>query len=149
MRNILAVVQPLDKLNDLYQQASQNSVVSSFSWSGTQHPASPSIVAESRTMRTVLDIAATVSQVDSAVLLLGESGTGKEVVANYIHSASTRSQKSLVVVNCASLPENLLAPAERIFPQPARKYGGPLFHAWRTLNMRRSPPTGAPQDIQA
>ena len=108
VRNILAVVQPLDKLNDLYQQASQNSVVSSFSWSGTQHPASPSIVAESRTMRTVLDIAATVSQVDSAVLLLGESGTGKEVVANYIHSASTRSQKSLVVVNCASLPENLL-----------------------------------------
>ena len=70
VRNILAVVQPLDKLNDLYQQASQNSVVSSFSWSGTQHPASPSIVAESRTMRTVLDIAATVSQVDSAVLLL-------------------------------------------------------------------------------
>lgn len=108
VQNILAVVQPLDRLDGLYRQACQSSVVSSFAWSGCQHPDSPSIVAESRTMRTVLDISATVAQVDSAVLLLGESGTGKEVVAQYIHSVSHRNENALVVINCASLPENLL-----------------------------------------
>lgn len=108
IRNILAVVQPLDRLNDLYQQACQNSVISSFVWTGNQHPNSPAVIAESRVMRTVLDIAATVAQTDSAVLLLGESGTGKEVVAQYIHSVSPRGERPLVVVNCASLPENLL-----------------------------------------
>lgn len=59
-------------------------------------------------MRAALSTAATVAVVDSAVLISGESGTGKEVVAQYIHDASPRSGKPLVVINCASLPENLL-----------------------------------------
>ena len=108
VQNILAVVQPLDKFNDLYQQACQNSVVSSIAYRAEKNPNLPVVIAESRSMRMVLDIAATVAQVDSAVLLLGESGTGKEVVAQYVHSVSPRSQKPLVVINCASLPENLL-----------------------------------------
>ena len=108
IRNILAIVQPLERFDELYQQACQNTTISSFAWTGNQHPDSPAVIAESRSMRTVLDIAATVSQVESAVLLLGESGTGKEVVAQYIHDTSPRSDKPMVVVNCASVPENLL-----------------------------------------
>ena len=44
---------------------------------------------------------------DLPVLLRGESGVGKEVAAAAIHAASTRSEKQLVVLNMAALPETL------------------------------------------
>lgn len=45
---------------------------------------------------------------DTHVLLLGETGSGKEYFSRFIHAASERSGKTLVVVNCSSLPENLV-----------------------------------------
>ena len=42
------------------------------------------------------------------VLIEGESGTGKELVAQAVHSLSTRAQRPFVWVNCASIPENLI-----------------------------------------
>ncbi len=45
---------------------------------------------------------------EMAVLLLGETGTGKEVLAQAIHSVSSRSDKAFVGVNVAAIPENLL-----------------------------------------
>jgi hydrogenase-4 transcriptional activator len=66
------------------------------------------IVGQSRPMLTVLDHIDTISPLDTSVLILGESGTGKERVAKSIHALSGRSGKPLVVVNCASLPANLI-----------------------------------------
>jgi DNA-binding NtrC family response regulator len=66
------------------------------------------IVGQSRPMLTVLDHITTVAPMDTSVLILGESGTGKERVAKSIHTLSGRSGKPLVVVNCASLPANLI-----------------------------------------
>ena len=109
VRNILAVARPLDKLNALYQQAGRSVPVSAFSGlNASQSPSGAAIIAESQVMRAALNTAAMVATVDSAVLILGESGTGKEVVARYIHSASPRGKNNMVVINCASLPENLL-----------------------------------------
>jgi transcriptional regulator with PAS, ATPase and Fis domain len=45
---------------------------------------------------------------DKAILIEGESGTGKELVARALHMSSLRADKSMVVINCAALPENLL-----------------------------------------
>jgi len=42
------------------------------------------------------------------ILLLGPSGTGKGLVARLLHQTSARADGPFVVVNCASLPENLL-----------------------------------------
>jgi DNA-binding NtrC family response regulator len=67
------------------------------------------IVAESPAMRIVLRDAYRVARSDANVLLTGESGTGKEVVALFIHRNSLRHDKSMVTVNCASLPATLLA----------------------------------------
>ena len=44
----------------------------------------------------------------ATVLLLGESGTGKEMMARALHEQSNRSDKPMVVVNCAALPESIL-----------------------------------------
>ncbi len=43
-----------------------------------------------------------------STLLLGESGTGKEVLVKALHRLSDRSDKRLVAINCAAIPENLL-----------------------------------------
>ncbi len=42
------------------------------------------------------------------VLILGETGTGKDLVAKTIHYQGPRQAHTLVEVNCANIPENLL-----------------------------------------
>src|ERR1044071_2621166 len=46
---------------------------------------------------------------DAKVLLTGESGVGKEVVAQLIHHRSSRNHGPLVPINCAGVPDTLLA----------------------------------------
>lgn len=65
-------------------------------------------VYHSEKMKQVIELAAQVAQTDSTVLLLGESGTGKSLLAKAIHFNSLRKNGPFVVVNCPSIPENLL-----------------------------------------
>jgi DNA-binding NtrC family response regulator len=53
-------------------------------------------------------LVARVAGTDSTVLIRGESGVGKELVARAVHRLSGRSKEPFVVVDCASLHENLL-----------------------------------------
>lgn len=48
------------------------------------------------------------SQSSANVLITGETGTGKEVFARTLHQNSLFSKKRFIVVDCASLPENLV-----------------------------------------
>jgi DNA-binding NtrC family response regulator len=82
------------------------------------------IVGQSRPMLTVLDHIATISPLDTSVLILGESGTGKEKVAKSIHALSGRANKPLIVVNCASLPANLIE--SELFGHEKGAYTGAL-----------------------
>src|SRR6266481_1914486 len=49
-----------------------------------------------------------VAAADSTVLIQGETGTGKELIAHTIHNASPRSGHSLIKLNCAAIPFDLL-----------------------------------------
>jgi len=49
-----------------------------------------------------------IAHTDTNVLVLGETGTGKELVARAIHGLSKRKDRSLVKMNCAALPSNLI-----------------------------------------
>jgi DNA-binding NtrC family response regulator len=46
---------------------------------------------------------------DAKVLITGESGVGKEVVAQSIHRLSRRHHAPMVTINCAGIPDTLLA----------------------------------------
>lgn len=67
------------------------------------------IVGNSPALREVLELVSKVASWDSTVLLLGETGTGKELVAQAIHRHSDRSHRSMIKVNCAALPSELVA----------------------------------------
>ena len=45
---------------------------------------------------------------EAPVLITGDTGTGKELFARALHKNSNRSTAPFVVVDCASLPENLV-----------------------------------------
>jgi NtrC-family two-component system response regulator AlgB len=66
------------------------------------------ILTQNARMQKVLDTAKKVAVTDSTVLITGESGTGKTLLAKVIHDGSARQSGPFVVVNCATLSENLL-----------------------------------------
>ena len=65
-------------------------------------------IGRSPQIQEMLTLLARVAETESTVLIRGESGVGKELVARAVHRQSKRSRQPFVVVDCASLHENLL-----------------------------------------
>ncbi|MFO7752446.1 MAG: sigma-54 dependent transcriptional regulator [Desulfobacteraceae bacterium] len=66
------------------------------------------IVGQSPSLASCLATAGQCAKSDVNVLISGSTGTGKELFANVIHENSLRSRNRFVVVDCASLPEQLV-----------------------------------------
>ena len=66
------------------------------------------IIGQSDALNYVLYKVEQIARSDTIVLVLGETGTGKELVARAIHGLSSRKERALVKVNCATLPSNLI-----------------------------------------
>ena len=66
------------------------------------------MIASSRAMQEVIQVADRVAGYDTTVIVAGESGTGKELMTRAIHSRSPRSEGPFIPVNCGGIPENLL-----------------------------------------
>jgi formate hydrogenlyase transcriptional activator len=67
------------------------------------------IVGSCKPMRQVLKQVEKVAPSDSTVLILGETGTGKELIARALHKRSKRATRAFVRVNCAAIPQSLIA----------------------------------------
>jgi two-component system, NtrC family, response regulator AtoC len=66
------------------------------------------MVAKSKAMQAVFQLANRAAQYKTTVLILGDSGTGKELIARGIHYGGTRAGGPLIPVNCGGIPESLL-----------------------------------------
>jgi len=66
------------------------------------------IISADQKMQNVFKMVSKVLNNDITVLIHGESGTGKELIAQAIHFNGNRKNDPFVVVNCASIPRELL-----------------------------------------
>ena len=71
-------------------------------------PQEGNLVAESEEMGRVMELARKVANIEATCLLTGESGTGKTMLAQYIHSISSRKEGPLICLNCANIPTELV-----------------------------------------
>jgi len=66
------------------------------------------IISRNKDLTNILRKVEQVASTTASVLILGETGTGKELIARAIHNISGRRDRTLVKVNCAALPANLI-----------------------------------------
>ncbi len=67
------------------------------------------IIAESQSMRDVLNFVRRVAASEATTILLeGENGTGKDLVAKTLHYQSLRQAEPFIAINCAAIPDTLL-----------------------------------------
>jgi len=73
-----------------------------------ESPGQGGFVAQSALMIELLDQADRVAISDSSILIMGETGVGKEILARRIRQKSARSEGPFVVIDCTSIPKDLI-----------------------------------------
>ena len=72
-------------------------------------PQKRAVIAESPSMREVMNFVRRVSASEATTILLeGENGTGKDLVAKTLHYESARQAEPFIAINCAAIPDTLL-----------------------------------------
>ncbi|WP_321473958.1 sigma-54 dependent transcriptional regulator [uncultured Paludibaculum sp.] len=85
-----------------------------------------SIIGQSETLLTVLDMASRAAQTNSTILIRAETGTGKELLARAIHQNSPRNQRAFVTINCGAIPRDLLE--SELFGHVKGSFTGAIAH---------------------
>ena len=66
------------------------------------------LIGSSSSFLDAVERASAAAALNRPVLVIGERGTGKELIADRLHRLSPRWSQTLVSLNCAALPENLI-----------------------------------------
>ncbi len=72
------------------------------------HQKHSEIIGQAPALRRSIELAFSVADTNTTVLIQGESGTGKELLANLIHYNSGREDKPYIKLNCGAIPETLI-----------------------------------------
>ena len=67
-----------------------------------------SLVGAAESMQKVYSLIEQVAPTDATVLIMGETGTGKDVVAQTLHTLSTRASREFVPINCGAISPTLI-----------------------------------------
>jgi PAS domain S-box-containing protein len=111
---VVTNVRDLTDLNNLNKQLEESKRIAGEYYSKLEQfrmaqGITDEIVAASKQMGDIVDLALRVAEVDSPVLIQGETGVGKEVIARLLHNKNPlRKKGQFVVINCGAIPENLL-----------------------------------------
>ncbi|MBA2540745.1 MAG: sigma 54-interacting transcriptional regulator, partial [Deltaproteobacteria bacterium] len=76
------------------------------SWSGDRFG---DVLGTTAPMKRLFSLLAKAAPTEATIMLQGETGTGKEAIAEAVHSASKRAKGPFVVVDCGSIPHELIA----------------------------------------
>lgn len=112
--NVITNIRDISELNQLKRDLEQTKALSEKYFSELtrlrQKEAQDDggLVAQSKEMKEIFQLARRLGQFDSSVLILGESGVGKEVVAQLIHESGKRRKHPFIKVNCGAIPHELL-----------------------------------------
>jgi len=66
------------------------------------------IIGHSPELESVIRTAQVAAATDVSILIEGETGTGKELIAQALQKSSRRADKPFVIINCATLPTELI-----------------------------------------
>ena len=87
-------VEPIDKSVDL------------DAWTGDRFG---DVLGTTQPMKRLFALLGKAAPTEATILLQGETGTGKEAIAESIHSESRRARGPFIVVDCGSIPHELIA----------------------------------------
>src|ERR1700733_4169566 len=99
-------------MSSTYIPRTNDETAATFHVGGLPHVppvATDPIVGDSERLKSMMQQVNLVAPTDSTVLVLGETGTGKELIARAIHQRSNRSSRAFIRVNCAAIPQSLIA----------------------------------------
>ena len=100
---IIEHISPIDSSADSYDPADFL-----FADNDLLKEGSIDIIAESKTMKAIIQDIIKAAHYDVTVLLLGESGVGKEVISSILHTSSMRNKEKFVKINCSAISPALL-----------------------------------------
>lgn len=99
-----------------------NALRSNFDRLVAAAPGYDGLIGESEPMLELKEKIARIATARGSVLIRGESGAGKELVARAIHRASPRAERTMVSVNCAAIPAELME--SQLFGHQAGSFTG-------------------------
>ena len=73
-----------------------------------KHLASSAMLFQSPAMKEIMELAYTLSDVDSPAIISGESGEGKTLLARVMHNSGKRKDNPFITINCGAIPKELM-----------------------------------------
>ena len=101
------LTKPFD-INEIRKLAIKATKTSKPAQNDVAQESNSEIVGKAESMQEVFKAIGKISKTDITVLIRGESGTGKELIAQSVHTNSTRSNEPFIAINVAAIPHELL-----------------------------------------